>query len=265
MTQAHGGVALARARAFVRAHGDALARTRLETALGEAPPAALVEALRPLARPEGAFAAGPAEPGSFAGTFAALTWLDEARALDTAEATGAVAWLTAAQQPDGAWDPPGACAGGRLVATALTAALLARTPCARPAPRRRAAAFLAAHWAPERVAGGEFGALAGFARHWAHVDHELSDPALQWCGRELERGFREGRLDALQAARVLVLCDARSLPGSRLDADRVVHALAASQDEDGGWRAGAPDPLRVAATVEGALALARLGTARARG
>jgi hypothetical protein len=257
--------ALAHAREFVRGRGDALARARLDAALG-APRQVLVDALRPLAREGGAFApASEMTQGDVAGTLAALVFLDEARALGAPEVAGAVAWLASAQRADGAFEPaPGACESGCIAATGVAAGLLARTTCARPAPIRRAGAFLAERWGPARVAGGDFGAIAAYACFFASADHVLSDEGLQWCGRELERGFRVGVLDALQVARVLVLCDARSLPGARLGAEEVVHALAASQAVDGGWRAAAPAALRVAAAVEGAIALVRLGAAGAR-
>ena len=69
------------------------------------------------------------------------------------------------------------------------------------------------------------------------IAHEDSDAILQWCGRELERGYRAGAFDAVRTARVLVDCDAPSLPGARLAAGELVAALLGEQAPDGGWPA----------------------------
>jgi len=241
--------ALAAARAFVARAGDALARLRLDVVLGVAPRTALRAALAPFQRENGAFievdAGSGAEDGSaarsssarpgLAPTFAALTWLAEANDLAAPAAERVVAWLGEVQEDDGGWTPPpGSCSDGRLVLCGLLSGLLARTAFARPATLRRAGVF-------------------------ANTEHELSDAGLQWCGRELERGLRSGRLDALQVSRVLVLCDASILPGSRLERAALVRALLDAGAADGGWLAlGAPGAARVEATVQAAVALRRL-------
>jgi hypothetical protein len=181
--------------------------------------------------------------------------------VDRGEAVArAVETLAAAQRPDGSWtgDDP-------VVATAVVAAALARTAAVRPVVLRRAGDFLAAHWAPERIAGGDVRAVAGFAAFFANAPHELGDAALQWCGRELERGFRAGLFSALDVAGVLVSCDAAGLPGARLVAPEVVDALLAGQAPDGGFGPpGAAEPDRVEATLSALAALHRLAP-RARG
>jgi len=266
--------ALAAARAFVARAGDALARLRLDVVLGVAPRTALRAALAPFQRENGAFievdAGSGAEDGSaarsssarpgLAPTFAALTWLAEANDLAAPAAERVVAWLGEVQEDDGGWTPPpGSCSDGRLVLCGLLSGLLARTAFARPATLRRAGVLLAARWAPEQVRGGDFGMLAAYAGFFANTEHELSDAGLQWCGRELERGLRSGRLDALQVSRVLVLCDASILPGSRLERAALVRALLDAGAADGGWLAlGAPGAARVEATVQAAVALRRL-------
>ena len=86
----------------------------------------------------------------------------------------------------------------------------------------------------------------------------MADEALQWCGRELERGFRTGSIDAVRTARVFALCDAAALPGARLRADEVAAALLREQDSDGAFGA---EPARLRATCEAALGLRQLARA----
>jgi hypothetical protein len=86
----------------------------------------------------------------------------------------------------------------------------------------------------------------------------VADEALQWCGRELERGFLNGAFGAVAVARVFGRCDALALPGARLRADEVARALLAAQREDGGFPGEGP-PERVA--CEAALALRHLAPA----
>jgi hypothetical protein len=240
------GEALARARGFVEARGGELARLRLAVLLGAAPAARLPGAVG--WRPE----------SGVAGALAALAALDGPHGLRGSEVERAVAWLADAQGADGGWSA--ASEPARVVVTGLLAGFLAKTSCARPAQLERAGAFLASSWGPERVQSGDFGVLAGYAHFFANRPHELSDAALQWCGRELERGVRSGRLRAWQAGRVLALCDTRSLPGSRLAASEVVGSMLGEQQPDGGWLPSSADPAaRVAVTVDAAGALVRLG------
>ena len=106
--------------------------------------------------------------------------------------------------------------------------------------------------------GGEWQAIAAFSHFFANVPHELADAALQWCGRELERGYRTGAFDALAAARVLLWCDAHAIPGARLGVDELLGALLAEQRGDGGWPApGASPDARVARTLDALAALSR--------
>jgi hypothetical protein len=82
---------------------------------------------------------------------------------------------------------------------------------------------------------------------------------LQWTGRELERGFRARRFDAVQTARVLLYADAPALPGGRVAAAEVVPRILAEQAGDGGWlRPEDPAPeARVRHTLDALAALVR--------
>jgi len=230
------------ASAFAAAapEADALERARLALALGEGTREALVAAL-------------PA-PATLPAALRVLALLAEAGALGAPEAERAVRAVEALQRADGAFADAGAREQAALVATGLAAGLLARTPFARPAPLRRAGSWLAARWGPERVQDGDFGRIAAWACWLANANPELADAGLQWCGREWERAFRSGRHDAAQAARVLVLADAPTLPGARLGPTELVLSLLARQAPDGGW----PGPGGVSTVPATAEALAAL-------
>ena len=240
---------VARARAFVLAHGDALQRARATALFDAGARDAVCELL------------GAIEDAASAAT--AIAVLDAIGVRRGAAVDRAVAMLSAAQRDDGSWSfggkPDAGDEDARVVTTAQIAGHLAKIPCARPKVLRAAGAFLAAHWSPDRVQGGDPRAIAGYAQWYANTDDELSDAALQWCGRELERGFRTGAIDALASARVFALCDARALPGARLTADEVVLSLAAEQSPDGGFGpAPAPVGARVEATLDALAAMQRL-------
>jgi hypothetical protein len=254
--------ALARARSFVARAGSALERLRADVLAGEAPGARVAGLVE--SRQLASGAVGPLEadgPAGVATTAAALALLDELGALDHPCAERAAVWLASRQARDGSFSPAAdASADVRLLFTASVAALLARTGRVRESVLDAAAAHVAAGFSVERVQRGDWEALAALFPFFADHPGELADAALQWCGRELERGWRTGRFDALRAARIFVLCGARALPGAKLDARELVPALLAGQAGDGGFGApGGPDAGRVEPTLDAMLALARLG------
>jgi hypothetical protein len=120
-----------------------------------------------------------------------------------------------------------------------------------------AADHLAARFTPERVAGFAWRPLAAYTSLFTNVEHERGDDVLQWCGRELERGFRARGLDAVQAARIWVDVTPRGPP---LAAGEIVLALLAEQGSDGSWPAppGGDPAARVAHALDGLTALVRL-------
>ncbi len=224
--------AAARAAGFVEAHGDALERRRAAVLVGARPLAHVLELLEPARDVERAL--------TLFGVVGDLGGLHAPVAEET------VGWLESAQAADGSW--------GDLFATGMLAGYLGRTAYARPATLARAAAWLAAAWAPERVRSGDWKAIAAYAHFFANVPHELADGALQWCGRELERGFRSGRFDAVRTARVLLWCDALALPGARLRGDALRERILGEQQPDGGWPSR---DARVARTLDALAALVR--------
>jgi hypothetical protein len=255
--------ALRRAAEFVFAQGDAEARADARALHGRASPDGLVALLAARQDAAGALAPRTAalESGPCAATAGALARLDALGLLHHATAERAVAFLEAAQAPDGAWaDPADAGEAARIERTAEVAARLARTACARGSTLRLAETFLRARWSPERVAGPRYGPVLAYFEALASLPSELADEALQWCGRELERGFRSGVFDAVATARVFVRCGARALPGTRIAAEEVVEALLRAQQPDGGFPAAAGgEPARVAAALDALLAVLRLG------
>ncbi len=249
-------VARARERgaAFALETGGALDRLRAEALAGRAG-AGAAEVAR-------ALDASLGETPGVAGSLAALEVLDDLGERRAPPVERLCAGLARLQQDDGSFGDA-ACASeeDRAAATGRLAGLLARTPWTRPEVLDAAADFLAARFTPDLLAGFAWDAIASYAACFANVLHDDADAILQWCGRELERGFRARRFDAVATARVLLACDAHALPGARLTAPELVAALLAEQQKDGGWLPLAdPSPhLRTDHTLTALAALGRLG------
>ena len=253
--------ALARARGFVARNGSPLAKLRADVLAGETPAASGIALVEP--RQLGSGAVGPLEEEGEAGvatTARALAFLDELGSLQHPCAERAAVWLGSTQNPDGSFSRGDeASEDERLLFTASLAARLARSGRVRQSVLDAAGEWVAARFDPERVQRGDWEAIAAFFPFFADHEGELADAALQWCGRELERGFRTGRFDALRTARVFVLCAAQALPGAKLDARELVPTILAQQARDGGF--GAPDAPareRVERTLDAMLAWVRL-------
>jgi hypothetical protein len=246
--------AQARAADFVARHGDEAARLRAAALTGAAPLAPALAALERAAE-----AAGLARAGAAADPLAALPLLSalaDLRALGSPLGERLAAALTRAQASDGGFGDASCDEEARLYATGRLAGWLAALRSVRQRVLDAAAAHLAARFTPERVGGFAWRPLAAYAACFANVAHERSDEILQWCGRELERGFRARRFDAVRSARILVDCGAGALPGAQVTARELVLALLAEQADDGGW--GTAGEARVELTLDGLAALARL-------
>jgi len=240
-----------RAAGFVTTHGDAVARARAEALIGRSPAQQALAALG-----EGG-AEGPLES-----VRRLLGICDDLGLLHTPPVERACAHLAKCQADDGSWVEPSVASPEEAIRmTGMLGGYLAKTRFVRPESLGAASDFLAAHWSPERVQGFRWHDLAAYAHTFANVDHEDSDAILQWCGRELERGFRARAFDAVRTARVLVYCDAHALPGARLDARELVVALVSEQVDDGSWPApdAASTEQRVERALDGLVALRRLG------
>jgi hypothetical protein len=237
--------ARARAAAFVRVHGDPLAVLRIDASCGaataprcwsrlrEPPPGAPVEAWRPL-----------------------LGVLDEQRALRSPLMQRACAAIAPALQALAENAEADAACERRLQCLGLLGGYLARSPYVRPEVLDAVGDALAARFTPDLLEGFRWDNLAAYAHFFANAPHEASDGILQWCGRELERGFRTRQFDALRTARVLCLCDAHALPGARVDAAELVLALLTEQGPDGSFGPpGASGEERVENTLAGLVAL----------
>jgi hypothetical protein len=187
--------------------------------------------------------------------------LADLRALDSPLGRRLAEALAHVQADDGSFGTAASDEEERVFATGRLASALSGLRSVRRRLLDRAADFLAARFTPERMGGFAWRPLAAYTPCFTNIAHERGDEILQWCGRELERGFRARRLDAVQTARILVDCDARSLPGGKVDAREIVVALVAEQDADGGWPSpddAGPDA-RVNRSLDGLTALVRLG------
>lgn len=280
---------LENALGFVADYGDELALLRAHATLEAASHAECVEALARHQQNDGAFepigfvfsGAILAElreaevPAPLLGTLEGLSVLADLRALSSGCAERAIEYVTRVQRSDGSYgrSEPGASARSaagdvqeeavrnRLFVTGMLAGFAARTPYVRPEVLSWAAEFLGGLWSPERVEGGRWSAIAAFAHFYANGgDQELADEALQWCGRELERGFRTHRFEANDTLRVLAYCDSHALPGATLDTVELLVRLLDEQGGDGGFAPldpGGP-PGRVAPTLDALIAIRAL-------
>lgn len=280
--------ALRRAGEFVAREGAGLDRVYLSTLLRKRDATVLLSGLAALQRDDGAIAdwRGGAIAGrrgsdianwrggaaGEASTLRALSLLDALGLLDHPVPEAAAAFFIARQRADGGWGAPEDSAAARIARTGEAGGLLAKSPFARPAVLRAAERFLAERWSVEALRAGGCAAILAHVHLLAAfpaAESEIADEALQWCGRELERGFRSGAFSAVEVAQVFCRARARALPGARIEAAEIAAAIAAAQQTDGGWPASVAAPqsagdlsagaARLDATLLAVEALLRLG------
>lgn len=268
--------ALERALGFIEDYGDDLARLRAHVVLEAVEPAEVIAQVSSAQQGDGSFppigsvfsGARMAElrtasmDAGLVGTLEALAVLADVRGLTTKATERAVEHLMRVQRKDGSWGHGGESdSEERLFATGMLAGYALRTPFVRPEVIEWAGRFLSELWSPEQVEGGRLASIAAFAHFFANGGGpDLSDEALQWCGRELERGFRTHRFEAVETLRVLFYCDAQALPGATFDVVELLDRLLSEQAADGGFAAldpGGP-PGRVAPTIDALMAIRSL-------
>jgi len=261
--------ALRRAGEFVAREGAELDRVYFATLLRERDATALLSGLAGLQRGDGAIAdwrssaiagwrgSAAGEAGA-ASTRRALSLLDALGLLDHPIPEAAAAFFIARQGADGGWGAPEDSAAARVARTGEAGGLLAKSPFARPAVLRAAERFLAERWSVEALRAGGCAAILAYVHLLAAfpaAESEIADEALQWCGRELERGFRSGAFSAVEVAQVFCRARARALPGARMEAAELAAAIAAAQQADGGWPAPGAAPQPAGALPAGAARL----------
>ena len=257
----------ARARGFVALEGAELDRIQLETLLRERDASGILDRLAALQDATGGIRGwrrdDSGDPGDLlATTLRALGFLDGLGLLDHPVPEAAVGFLVAGQAADGGWGDPFSNEEQRILTTGAVAGYLAKTPFARASVLCSAESFLLERWTIDRVQGPSYAPILAYTHLLAAFTSDTSadagDEALQWCGRELERGYRTQAFDPVSVARVFCRARARALPGASLEPAELVISLITAQDDDGGWTAE-PDVSRVDATLEAVEALQRLG------
>jgi hypothetical protein len=250
-----------RGLAFVAAHGDGFAAWRARMLGTGSPVQACPLPDGVIQRPDGSFAASdsPGAESDLGALLRVIGALDDLRALHLPVVERACAQLASIQADDGSWGGAGASEDERIFVTGMLAGHCGKTRFARASMLAAAGDYIAERFAPERVQNFAWRAIAAYAHYFANVPHEAGDAVLQWTGRELERGFRARRFDAVQTARVLLYADAPALPGGRVDAAEVVDRILSEQASDGSWlRPEAPAPgARVDHTLDALAALVR--------
>ncbi len=232
---------LERARAWLDRNGSEGQRLLAAALLGERGPEEVERAFAAQQDAGGAIAQ-PEDPAAepVLATVRGLDWLHAVGRGGGPVAERAAAFLAAEQAADGSWG----CDAGeeeslRIERTARVVAVLSHVRCVRPSVLARAADYLAGRWSADRLAAGGEAAVAAWFPALSQLPDAAGDEALQWCGRELEKGVRSGRFDPLRTAGLFVACHAHALPGARLRAAEAAAALLDRQAADGSWPGGA--------------------------
>lgn len=202
------------------------------------------------------------------GTLEGLLVAADAKLIHADWVESAARFLEARQSDDGAFrvpprGPGRAAEQADVFWTGMVAGVLGRTPVSRPSLLEAAGEFLARRFDPAAVENDGYTALIAYSHFFTNVAHELSDEALQWCGRALEKGFRSRQFDAVATLRVLLTCDAQALPGATFDVTELLERLLEEQAGDGGFaELSASGPAaRTTQTFDAMLAIVRLCSA----
>lgn len=240
---------LSRAVAFVRDNGDELELARLAGLLGrERPDPRAMRALATRQNEDGGFpylmVAG--RPSAVTATATALHWLMDLRLLRAPQTERALAYLLAAQRPDGSWDespalvkydpPPLARPGhaaGRHFVTGTAALWIARLLEPDHDSARRAAAYLRATRDGDWPADEPLQVSIAVTAACAAIEGATSPAAaagLQALARLAPEGWSADRLaDLCVAFAGAGMARSGPLVGGALE------QLAARQRDDGGW------------------------------
>ncbi len=249
----------ARAMQFIQIRGNELAKHTAAVLVGATDSERAAEAVGEMQCTDGGFSATGRDPSVLAETRRVLGVLDDLGIRDGDLLQAGCAHLARVQRDDGRWGC-GSEEDEDLFETGMILTHLAKTTSARIDMLEAAADFLSGLWSPDRVQGFAWRPLMAYAGTFSNLPHERSDEILQWCGRELERGFRAGRFDGVQTVRLLSWCDAPQLPGGRLEPAELLKSILTGQAEDGGWlEPGEASSInRVAHTLAALVGLRRL-------
>ena len=210
--------------------------------------------------PDGSFAASevPDAKRDLAALLRVIAAFDDVHALHLPVVESACVHLAETQAEDGSWGYSGASEDERIFVTGMLGGHFGKTRFARDRMLAAAGDYIAERFSPERVQNFAWRGIAAYAHYFANVPHDAGDGVLQWTGRELERGFRSGRFDAVRTARVLLYADTPALPGGRVEAAEVVPRILSEQAGDGGWLRLEEPALdaRIAHTLDALAALA---------
>lgn len=279
--------ALERAYGFLRSHAAPRTLLRAEVLCEGEPVSKLTEALSAAQQADGSLWPGDFVPGGalgfpdlpyaelsesdrkLIGTLEAMLIAGDAKALHAPWVERGARFFEANQRGDGSFfegletgENADSVAGrdARVFWTAMIAGILGRTPFVRHDLLDAAGDFLAARFEPEAVENDGYSALLGYSHFFTNVAHDLSDEALQWCGRALEKGFRSRQIEGVATVRVLLTCDAQAMPGATFDVAELLERVLEEQGGDGGFAELSVEgpAARTTQTFDGMLALVRL-------
>ena len=274
---------LERAYGFLESQSDAWARLRAQVLCGARPASDLTDRIAGTQAADGRLPLGTLVSGgglgfpptdlavldsncvAIVGTLEGLLVAADAKLIHADWVESAARALEARQSDDGAFRVPTSGRGGAaeqtdVFWTGMVAGILGRTPVSRPSLLEAAGEFLAQRFDPSAVENDGYCALLAYSHFFTNVAHELSDEALQWCGRALEKGFRSRQFDAVATLRVLLTCDAQALPGATFDVSELLERLLEEQAGDGGFAELSAGGLavRTTQTFDAMLAIVRL-------